>query len=107
MSRKKPAAPEPATTTGFEHCTTRALQEVVYHRDDPHLRCRILPPDLYFRPGTDHYARFLCSGCPITGECLELSLREECEYTVQGIRGGRSPKERRAMLRQRNPKKES
>lgn len=102
--RKKAPAPEPAKT-GFEDCTTRALQDVVYHRDG--LRCRTLPPDLYFRPGSEHYARFLCSGCPITGQCLELSLREECEYTVEGIRGARSPRERRAMLRQRKPKKDS
>lgn len=101
MSRRNGSDPS-AAPTGFEAESTSALRQIVYHRDDPTLRCRTLPADLFFRPSvTDQYAHFLCSGCPISGQCLELALREELEYNVEGIRGGRSPRERRVMLRQR------
>lgn len=101
MSPKKGSDPT-AAYTGFEAESAPALRQTVYHRDNPELRCRTLPADLFFRPSvTDHYAHFLCSGCPISGQCLELALREESEYNVEGIRGGRSPRERRAMLRLR------
>lgn len=94
-----PKAPVPERT-GFEDRTDAQLREVVY-RNDPTLRCRNMPADMFFRSDSAAYARFLCSGCPIAGQCLELSLREETVTYVSGIRGGLSPRDRRAMLRQR------
>lgn len=80
---------------------TPALRRIV-NRDNPGLRCRILPPDKFFESRTTEYARNLCAGCPILVECGELAIREEMtENYLDGVRGGLSPQVRRAVVRQR------
>lgn len=63
-------------------------------------------PDAKWPQGRANYeatARTLCSGCPVTAECLELALRDEARprVTPHGIFGGRAPWERQAMIRNR------
>lgn len=80
---------------------SRRLREIV-NRNNPELRCRILPPDRFFAGSTIEYARNLCAGCPILAECAELAIREETyENYLDGIRGGLSPSVRRAIVRAR------
>jgi hypothetical protein len=76
------------------------LQAVVY-RSNPDLRCRKLDPEMFFKSKTAEFARSLCGECPIRGECAELALREEMHGYFQGVRGGLSPGERRAIVKQR------
>lgn len=73
---------------------------VVVMRNDPSLRCR-KNPEPYFSNKTAAAARVLCSGCPIRGACAELALREEGSGYICGIRGGLSPRERKALIRER------
>lgn len=81
--------------------TTYDLQTVVY-RDNPDLRCRILPPDRFFASRKIEYARNLCGACPILTECAELAIRDEMgEVYFEGIRGGMAPAARRSVVRQR------
>lgn len=81
--------------------STYALRQIV-NRNDPELRCRILPADRFFESRTVEYARNLCADCPILTECAELAIREEMhENYLDGIRGGLSPSVRRAVVRQR------
>lgn len=44
------------------------------------------------------FARIICSGCPVSKECLEWAIRHE-EY---GMWGGKSPRERRLIRKKRN-----
>lgn len=72
----------------------------VVMRNDPTLRCR-KDPEPFFANKTVPVARALCTGCPIRDECAELALREESSGYISGIRGGMSPRERRALIRER------
>lgn len=81
--------------------STYDLQAVVY-RDNPDLRCRVLPPDRFFASRTIEYARDLCGACPILAECAELAIRDEMtEVYFNGVRGGMAPAARRIVVRQR------
>lgn len=84
---------------------TRQLQEIVY-RNNPELRCRVLPPDKFFESRNTEFARSLCTGCPIIDECGELAIREEMRGYLQGVRGGMSPSDRRAIVRSRKKEAE-
>lgn len=88
--------------------SSRRLHHVV-QRDDPTLRCRQTNmADIYARTTNADIALFLCRGCPIIGECLELALREEADNTYSwGVRGGLNAKERRALIKQRKQKAEA
>lgn len=94
---KSPFIPTPQVAAA----TTAQLRRIV-HRDDPTLRCRVLPPDAFFASRTAQHARHLCAGCRIRVECAELAVREESHGTYfDGVRGGLSPPERRAVVRRR------
>ncbi len=63
------------------------------------------PPRGGWTPSREaEYARRLCDGCTVTGECLELALRFEDRpgrYRSFGVWGGTTPRERQAMIRAR------
>lgn len=81
--------------------STDRLQEIVL-RNDPNLRCRTTSDaDEFFTSQTAVHARRMCSGCPIREQCAELAIREEGLGYISGIRGGLSPRERRALIRRR------
>lgn len=48
-------------------------------------------------------ARAACAGCPVLAGCLELALRDEARAggPPDGIRGGMTPDERYALIRNR------
>ena len=52
------------------------------------------------RAAYEDYAREACAGCPVTGECLELVLRDESGPGAEahGIAGGLAPWERMALI---------
>ncbi|MEU1040666.1 WhiB family transcriptional regulator [Streptomyces sp. NPDC005551] len=67
--------------------------------------CRTADPDLFFPIGNTgpallqiHEAKAVCQGCPVREECLEWAL--EAGQT-QGVWGGTSEDERRALRRRR------
>jgi len=63
------------------------------------------PPRGGWTPSREaEYARRLCDGCTVKGECLELALRYENRpgrYRSFGVWGGTTPRERQAMIRSR------
>ncbi|MCW2929933.1 MAG: hypothetical protein JWM19_895 [Actinomycetia bacterium] len=69
--------------------------------------CRGTDPDLFFSCATDdvEMARRVCSGCPVTAECLASAMAEEVvgkspEQNLKlrsGVRGGMTPMERWEM----------
>lgn len=64
-------------------------------------KCRGLDPELFapLPDSTDEAtALAICWTCPVRLECLDEALAEADETTV---RGGRTPTERRALMRER------
>ena len=72
--------------------------------------CREVDLDVFFpdrgQPSTQ--AREICARCFVTDECLEWALAYESgsrgtatSYALNGIYGGRSPKQRKKILDQR------
>ena len=66
--------------------------------------CKGLPSDWFFPertgPDTTDLARAVCAECPVTAECLELSMVGGKQY-VEGVYGGFTAGERRLMRRER------
>lgn len=69
----------------------------------PPIPCRTVDPDLWFPVGTtgpalqqENRAKNLCFTCPIQAACLDTALRRGED---NGIWGGYSAAERRAILR--------
>ncbi|MFC6582070.1 WhiB family transcriptional regulator [Planomonospora parontospora] len=53
------------------------------------------------RAAYEDVARELCADCPVRAQCLELALREEYDLPrtwFHGIRGGKAPWQRCAMV---------
>ncbi|NUS72461.1 MAG: WhiB family transcriptional regulator [Corynebacteriales bacterium] len=60
-------------------------------------RCRTVDPETFFPLPTEpaDLALALCNACPVAAECLRAALEAgDCE----GVWGGTTPRERRAML---------
>lgn len=59
--------------------------------------------DLFFRARGDRYdeARLICHGCPVRDECLAYALRVNNDHSDHGCWGGTSPRQRRALRRQK------
>lgn len=65
-----------------------------------HARCKDIDPDIMFIPGADqNKSKLLCKDCPVILDCLAEALDNHLEF---GVWGGKTERERRAMLRQ-NP----
>ncbi|MET9879535.1 WhiB family transcriptional regulator [Actinacidiphila glaucinigra] len=61
--------------------------------------CRISDADVLFVEGAEqHRAKALCTGCTVRTECLAHALDHRIE---DGIWGGMTERERRALLRRR------
>lgn len=65
--------------------------------------CATADPDIFFpqRQGNStsySKARQICSRCSVTRECLESAL---AEHVSQGMYGGLTPKERKALVTRR------
>lgn len=62
--------------------------------------CRDADPDLFYA-NRHAQALALCAACTVREECLEDALTREAgtPSAVVGVRGGKTPGERRAMLR--------
>jgi WhiB family redox-sensing transcriptional regulator len=70
-------------------------------------RCLGEDPELFFPPGTAgpnleqvNRAKAICAGCPVRAECLEWSLATRQD---EGIWGGMTAEERRALRESRRP----
>lgn len=66
--------------------------------------CRQTDADLWFPPHGGHLrvtrdAKRICESCPVIAECLEYALEQRYEI---GIWGGKTPKERDSILRERD-----
>lgn len=64
-------------------------------------KCRGLDPEMFAPlPGSadEGRAKAICWACPVRLECLDEALAEADEDTV---RGGHTPTERRALMRER------
>jgi WhiB family redox-sensing transcriptional regulator len=60
-------------------------------------RCSSEEPDALFVTGAaQHHAKRICGGCPVRGECLAEALDNGIE---EGVWGGATERERRALLR--------
>jgi WhiB family transcriptional regulator, redox-sensing transcriptional regulator len=60
--------------------------------------CRVGEPDALFVQGAaQQQAKQICQRCPVIAECLADALDNRTEF---GVWGGRTERERRAMLRQ-------
>ncbi|WTJ01515.1 WhiB family transcriptional regulator (plasmid) [Streptomyces sp. NBC_00015] len=53
---------------------------------------------LFSEPGSQHEAKAVCNQCPVRAECLAYALDQRIEF---GVWGGKTERERRAMLRRR------
>lgn len=71
--------------------------------------CLHLPNEVFFDHKHYDLARTVCQGCPVQAECLAAAIKEEGgtddvelhEFQTRsffGFRGGKTPKERRAMV---------
>lgn len=65
--------------------------------------CRDAPTEIFYPkkgdPDTAHWVALFCGLCPVREQCLEYALaRRERD----GIWGGKTEKQRRRILRQRN-----
>lgn len=68
-----------------------------WHRD---ALCAQVGPDVFFNEksvDTSGLAKLICGNCPVAGECLQEALDSFEEF---GVWGGKTAKERLAMLRQ-------
>lgn len=66
--------------------------------------CAQADPEVFFpAPGGrgGEPARRICRQCPVTAECLEVALSRPA-HSDEGIWGGTTPKERRAIRAARN-----
>lgn len=63
-------------------------------------RCRDLDSSLFFpaRGESSNRARAVCAECPVSSNCLEMAITERLEV---GIFGGKTPRERKVLRRQR------
>lgn len=63
--------------------------------------CAQTDPELFFPPTGDqgHEARAICAACPVQSECLQDAI--DTGDLFSGIRGGKSPRQRRALARNR------
>ena len=62
--------------------------------------CRSSNPDAMFVQGAaQHEAKRVCFGCPVRTECLAAALDDQIEF---GVWGGKTERERRALLRRRS-----
>jgi len=65
-------------------------------------KCIPYPPGIFFPPqsGDYHAARLVCMECPVRVVCLEQQLLLEYRgEEAYGMLGGKTPRERRQMLR--------
>ena len=62
--------------------------------------CQGADPDIFFpdRGGKASKAKKLCSSCPVASPCLDFALENDL---AEGIWGNMTPKERRAIRRER------
>ena len=60
--------------------------------------CAQTDPEVFFPPvgSSGEMARRICRQCPVTAECLEVALSRPA-HSDEGIWGGTTPKERRAI----------
>ena len=65
--------------------------------------CAQTDPEVFFPPvgSSGEMARRICRQCPVTAECLEVALSRPA-HSDEGIWGGTTPKERRAIRAARN-----
>ena len=69
--------------------------------------CAQTDPEIFFpeKGGSTLAAKRVCAACPVRAECLEYALADERTSYVTpfhyGVYGGLSPRERRALLRER------
>jgi len=96
--RRLPYAVLKHRTGAAGKCADRATADR-WFPPDPDPRC----PDEGERAAYEDYARALCAGCQVIGECLELALRDESQPDVQahGVFGGLAPWVREALVRAR------
>jgi WhiB family redox-sensing transcriptional regulator len=73
------------------------------------LPCRQEDPDLFFPIGDGeafqpqiNQAKAICFGCPVRSACLETALAAR---DLDGVWGGTSPSERRALLAKRGSRR--
>ncbi len=64
--------------------------------------CAQTDPEVFFPPvgSSGEMARRICRQCPVTAECLEVALSRPA-HSDEGIWGGTSPRERRALRAER------
>ena len=64
--------------------------------------CAQTDPEVFFPPvgSSGEMARRICRQCPVTAECLEVALSRPA-HSDEGIWGGTTPKERRAIRAER------
>ena len=62
-------------------------------------QCRSSSPDAMFVQGAaQHEAKRVCYGCPVRTECLAAALDDQIAF---GVWGGKTERERRALLLRR------
>jgi WhiB family redox-sensing transcriptional regulator len=76
---------------------TRSTRSSSWAEDwSAHARCREEPDALFVTGAAQHHAKRICVGCPVRAECLAEALDNGIE---EGVWGGATERERRALLR--------
>lgn len=65
---------------------------------DPRARCRKDPDQMFVKGRAQHDAKQVCMPCPLRAACLAEALDNRIEF---GVWGGKTERERRALLRKR------
>jgi len=65
--------------------------------------CKSVDPDLFFPEdyddrGVTERAKIICKSCPLTLDCLQYAIKD---VSLDGIRGGTTPRERKNMRRRK------
>lgn len=66
--------------------------------DDPRARCREDPEQMFVKGKAQHEAKKVCAPCLLRTACLADALDNRIEF---GVWGGKTERERRALLRRR------
>jgi Transcription factor WhiB len=68
-------------------------------------RCLGVGPSMFYaergQPSIIARAMHICANCPVRAECLADALASEIPSELFGVRGGRTPDQRRAIMRRR------